>query len=339
MQELLVQLGALGLAAVMVVCQSVRFVPSEVTEFELERRIKSGKKAAELEARLRRDHLLLVALQRFVLLILVIGLVGVLSLTHPVLVACLLALVWLVLVQFVATRPVIASFTEEVVDRYMANLLRFVTVLRPVLHLVASDDGVHACRATFYSREELLHTLEHDHGVLNKGETVMVRQVLTYATTTVKELMVPRVKVVVVEQDDIIGPVLLNALHKSGLSSFPVEAGSLDKIVGFVRLDDVLPIAVKAKTVADVMSHRVFYVNQDLPLEHVLQAFLRTGQYMFIVINESGRTTGVITIETIIIYLLGHMPADGFDQYEDVRAVAMLAVTARQASHQSKHAS
>jgi CBS domain containing-hemolysin-like protein len=79
----------------------------------------------------------------------------------------------------------------------------------------------------------------------------------------------------------------------------------------------------------------VFYVHQDKPLDHVLQAFLRTKHHLFLVVNEFEEVTGVISIEDVLETIIGRKIVDEFDQYEDLRAVAKLAAEERRKTREA----
>jgi CBS domain containing-hemolysin-like protein len=112
-------------------------------------------------------------------------------------------------------------------------------------------------------------------------------------------------------------------LHKSGFSRFPVTGDKKGEIVGTLYLRDL--VAAKAGgPVSGLMSKKVYYVNEEKPLQHVLDAFLKTKHHLFIVVNEFEEIAGIITIEDVIEQVLGKAIVDEFDKFDDMRAVAAL---------------
>ena len=122
-----------------------------------------------------------------------------------------------------------------------------------------------------------------------------------------------------------LGPLVLDDLHRTGHSRFPVIDEDIDHIVGVLYLRDVLTLDGTKKHTAKVetaMSKKVYYIRQDQTLPQALTAFLKTHHHLFIVINEYRETVGIITLEDTVEALLGKRIIDEFDAHDDMRAVA-----------------
>lgn len=335
--EFIAQIVVLLLVVVAAGVKSLRFAPSEVTDYELQRQVAKGRDAAIAEDRLRKERGLLLALQQVVLLLFMVVIIVVLRGAYDFIASIFFALVWLIIIEFLGSQQFLRSFAEELADKYQMQILKVANFLRPVLKFITYKQLFETRQATFYSKEEIINSLDHDHGVLSKEEIILVKQALAYGDKTIKDVMTPRSVICFVEKTDTVGPILLDKLHKSGQSRFPVVVKDLDHVVGMLYMHDLVPLKASAKAVADVMQDKVYYVNQDKTLEHVLQAFLRTRRHLFIVVNEFEETTGVISIEDILEQLIGRKIVDEFDRYQDLRAVAKLAATERQKSNIGKH--
>jgi magnesium and cobalt transporter len=174
-----------------------------------------------------------------------------------------------------------------------------------------------------YSKDELVDVLVRSTGVLSKDETTHLRAGLDFASMRVNNVMTPRSVMESVDADEIIGPVLLDSLHKTGHSRFPVVDGDADHVVGMLYLHDLLENSDKSmKTVREAMQPKVFYIHEDQTLEHALHAFLRTRRHLFVVVNDYRETVGLLSLEDALEALLGKKIVDEFDRFEDLRAVA-----------------
>jgi CBS domain containing-hemolysin-like protein len=333
MIEWLIQLLVLGFVIVLSGIRTLRFLPNELTDFELQRQVKKGVDAAILEQRLRQDRSLLIAAQRFVSLLLVIIIISLLASVYNILLTIVFALLWLVAAELLEARNAVQKQAEVLGHRYLAQLFIGVEKMRKPLSYIASTQVFRQERRTrFYSKDELLTAIREDKTVLTSDEKTLITQSLAYEHTMIKEVMTPRSVVVTIKQNETIGPILLDRLHKSGQSRFPVIEKDFDHVVGMLYMHNLVPLKPKIKKVADAMDKQVFYVHQDKTLEHALEAFLKTKHHLFIVVNDFEETTGVISIEDVLETILGREIVDEFDKYEDLRLVAKLAATKLQRS-------
>lgn len=330
MLEVIIQLVVLVLVLAAAGLKSLRFAPSELTDFELERRLKAGDEQAKMELAFRENRPQLDALRRLAILLLTILIVIVLAFSHNVVLAIVLALVWLFAVELLSSQGWLARQAEKISARFEPQLLQATQGMRPLLQLLADSRVLGGdSMSAFYSREELLEEIERDKDVLGKDEKLLLRQALVYQDVLVRDIMTPRSVLTTVSADDTMGPVLLDRLHKSGHSRFPVIDGDLDHVIGVLYMHNLVPLDPKAKKVEDAMTRKVFYVHQDKQLDHVLQAFLRTKHHLFMVVNEFEEVMGVVSIEDVLETIIGRKIVDEFDQYEDLRAVAKLTADKR----------
>lgn len=149
----------------------------------------------------------------------------------------------------------------------------------------------------------------------------IVEHALSFGDKKISGILTPRRVVKCVAATDTIGPILMDDLHKSGHSRFPVYEGRQDNIVGILFLRD----AVRAKAggaITKTMNSQVCYIHEDQPLTEALHAILRTHQQLFIVVNGFEEYVGIVTIEDIMEAIVGKQIVDEFDEYEDLRAVA-----------------
>ena len=127
-----------------------------------------------------------------------------------------------------------------------------------------------------------------------------------------------------VPMNELLGPLVLDDLHKKGYSRFPVIDGDIDHVVGMLRIQDLLTIDRKAKShrAETVMSKDVYYIRENQTLQHALAAFLKTQHHLFIVVNEFRETVGLLSLEDVIEALLGQKIIDEYDVYGDIRKAA-----------------
>lgn len=179
-----------------------------------------------------------------------------------------------------------------------------------------------------YEKEDIVSLLEQQKNQpdnrIAHGEIDLLSHALTFGDKTVSDALVPKRVVKSVAATDAVGPVLMDELHASGHSRFPVYEVKKDNIVGVLYLHDLVATK-KSGTVSNIMRRKVTYVHEDFTLYQTLQAFIKTKQHLFIVVNSFEEYVGIITIEDVLERVIGKLIVDEFDRYEDLRAVAAAA--------------
>ncbi len=176
-----------------------------------------------------------------------------------------------------------------------------------------------------YLKEELIDLFSHTEsaqGALLRDELSMIRSMLEFGDKKIRDVMTPRRMVSVVSRDDEVGPLLMDELHRSGHSRFPVIAEPKQfTFVGTLYLRDLVG-QKSLKKVKELMSSDVRYVHEEESLAHALQAFLKTHHHLFVVVNSFEEFVGVLSIEDVLEEIIGREIIDEFDQHDDLRAVA-----------------
>jgi CBS domain containing-hemolysin-like protein len=178
-----------------------------------------------------------------------------------------------------------------------------------------------------YEKDDLIELIKSQaHQPDNRIDTEELKiaiGALSFADKIVRDCMTPRRVMKTVRSDEVIGPVLLDELHSSGFSRFPVldAASSREKYAGTLYFRD-LAERHHGGTVRGVMSERISYVNEEQSLLNVLEASIKTHNHLFMVVNNFEEVVGVISLEDVVEQIIGRKIVDEFDEYEDLRATA-----------------
>lgn len=206
---------------------------------------------------------------------------------------------------------------------------KILLILRPIARPLGNMIDARLGRASIlYSKEQLLRIID-DHtkspyGDISTDEALLARHSLQFGEIKISEVMVPRKVVDTVSVEDEVVPLFMDELHKSGHSRFPVyDPKQDDTIVGTLYLRNLVG-EKKSGTVKKLMSSKVFFVHEELDLNHALNGFIKTKHHLFIVVNNFEEFVGIITIEDVLEQLLGRQIVDEFDAYENLREVALL---------------
>lgn len=165
--------------------------------------------------------------------------------------------------------------------------------------------------------------IEESGVVISADEKKLLVNGLGFASKTVEQIMTPRGVVETIAKDELIGPLTLDELHRTGHSRFPVIDGDIDHVVGVLHIKELLTsFDKKSQTAEKAMERKVFYINQDQTLDHALAAFIKTRHHLFVVVNGYRETAGIVSLEDVIEALLGREIVDEFDIHDDLRVVA-----------------
>jgi CBS domain containing-hemolysin-like protein len=238
------------------------------------------------------------------------------------------ALLWVCFAWLPNTR--VTNLSQRTAKTVAPGLSWLLNHLYPVLNKVGVFLRQHSrvtVHSGLYQKDDLIELLERQqHQPDNRMTTYelgIVKSALSFSDKLIRDVMTPKRVVKTVKQEESIGPVLMTELHKSGFSRFPVTGDKPDHIVGTLYMHDLVNAKNSGK-VKDLMKKSVYYVHEEKPLQHALQAFLRTKHHLFIVVNSFEEVVGIITIEDVLEQVLGKQIVDEFDKYDDMRAVAAL---------------
>lgn len=169
-------------------------------------------------------------------------------------------------------------------------------------------------------REQLVNLLRdaQQRDLLDPDALGMIEGVLQVSEMQVRDVMVPRAQMVVVERDaglrDIL-PVATESAH----SRFPVIGDSRDEIAGVLLAKDLLtyfgPEGEKSFNVRNILRPAVF-IPESKRLNILLKEFRASRNHMAIVVDEYGGVAGLVTIEDVLEQIVGEI-VDEHDIEED----------------------
>jgi putative hemolysin len=150
-------------------------------------------------------------------------------------------------------------------------------------------------------------------GAFREKERELVERIFRLGDQRVNSLMVPRTDIVWLTPDAPIERVRL-AIATSSHSHFPVCDGSLDKIIGVVHLKDMIQAGLLTKNVdLKILARKPLFVTESMPALRLLEEFRRSRQHIAFVLDEYGVVSGLITLNDIVVSMLGEVARYGAD--------------------------
>ena len=175
------------------------------------------------------------------------------------------------------------------------------------------------------SREELLAMAEisEDEGSIDQQEGDIIENLIKLDDIPVEDVMTPRSVIFALQKKNTVGDVF--STHSPiAFSRIPVYDNDLDNIIGIVSRytlvtkqgEDQFDVQMK-----DLLKP-IHTVKENVSVSDILDDFVKRRQQIFIVTDNFGTTTGLITLEDAIETLLGVEIVDEHDNVVDMRKLA-----------------
>lgn len=157
----------------------------------------------------------------------------------------------------------------------------------------------------FVSREELkaLLSLEPGEADVTTQEAELIGKIFDLGDTTVREVMVPLVEVVMLPED---APPeeAIRAIQQRGFSRIPIYRERETNVVGVVAAMDLLSRGAEVSRLGD-LARQPYFVPETKRIDDLLREMQRHRIHMAIVVDEYGGSTGIVTLEDIVEEIVG----------------------------------
>ena len=163
-----------------------------------------------------------------------------------------------------------------------------------------------------FSVDQLSQALELTH----QSETTVEEQkilegIVTFGSTEVKQVMIPRIDVFAINIEDDFTVVLPNIVEK-GYSRIPVYRDNIDQIEGVLFIKDLIPYIDETVFTWQSLIRKPFFVPENKKLDNLLKDFQGMKNHLAVVVDEYGGTCGIITLEDVLEEIVGDI-SDEFD--------------------------
>jgi len=159
------------------------------------------------------------------------------------------------------------------------------------------------------SRDEIHDLLQEDESVFEPEEKEMLSGVLDVAETQVREVMIPRSQMVVIEKDQALAE-MLDVIIGSGHSRFPVIGEDRDEVLGVLLAKDLLKFfgdSSEAELQIEKYLRPASVIPESKRLNALLKEFRDSHNHMAIVVDEYGGVSGLLTIEDVLEEIVGEI--------------------------------
>jgi magnesium and cobalt transporter len=160
-----------------------------------------------------------------------------------------------------------------------------------------------------WSREEIQDLIQQTEIDLDAEEKSMLTGVLEVSETQVREVMIPRSQMVVIDIEQDFDEILA-VIIQSGHSRFPVIGEDRDEVLGVLLAKDLLRY-FHSEDAKDVPLRKLLRPASVIPeskrLNALLKEFRASHNHMAIVVDEYGGVAGLLTIEDVLEEIVGEI--------------------------------
>ncbi len=191
--------------------------------------------------------------------------------------------------------------------------------------------GIFSGKASEGSLKEALEEVIEEHleegeGSISSEERDMLRNMLLMGELTVSDVMIPRTEIVAVEHEITLTElkaVLLEQRH----TRMPVYHSTLDRLLGFIHLKDLVPaLAGDEAFDIDKVMRDILFVSPSMKVIDLLVQMRLSGHHMAIVVDEYGGTDGLVTMEDLCEEIVGEIQDEHDDEVveQELKRISLL---------------
>lgn len=176
------------------------------------------------------------------------------------------------------------------------------------------------------TREEMIVTAEMGalEGAIRRKESTIIRNLLMLDAIKVADIMTPRSVMCAFEDDNSVGQIM-EKFKPIRFSRIPVFKDDLDHVLGMVHRYKVLE--AYSQDLDDLAISKLMTplhsIPENISVGAALDQFIKRKEHIFLVVDEYGSTTGLVSLEDAIETLLGVEIVDEFDSVADMRQYAL----------------
>jgi putative hemolysin len=206
-------------------------------------------------------------------------------------------------------------------------LVALSSLVRPLVWLFTKSSNlvlrVFGDQTTFtesrLSKEELQQLVDEakETGSIHPGAGEIASRAIEFASLSAADVMVPRARVVGI-RIDATQEELQRILLEHGFSRFPVYRQTLDDVLGYVMVKDLLALAWEGRLIVlQDLLRPAYFVVESMPAPDLLQQLRERRTHLAMVVDERGGTGGVVTIEDLLEELVGEIVSEHSEEPAD----------------------
>lgn len=208
------------------------------------------------------------------------------------------------------------QYADRISLRLAKPMLFIARMTAPIVLVLTSSSktvqrliGLKGEQDAFITREEVQHMVSegHESGVFSETEHEYIRNVFEFTHTCVREVMVPRTRMVALDQQ-MPREELIKTILEAQYSRYPVYRGDIEEIIGVLHDKDIMGALVKGEELQlEQIIRPPVFVPEGKKVNELLKEMQRNRNHMALVVDEYGGISGLVTTEDLLEELVGEI--------------------------------
>lgn len=157
--------------------------------------------------------------------------------------------------------------------------------------------------------------VSHEDGVIEEEEKEMIYNVFDFGDSLAKDIMIPRIDMVSVE-DTATHKEVMELFRENMYTRLPVYHDSTDNIIGIINIKDFLFVKDPEKFAIKDIMRDAYYTYEYKKTSDLMMEMRKSSSNIALVLNEYGSTEGMITLEDLLEEIVGEI-RDEYDEDEE----------------------
>lgn len=157
--------------------------------------------------------------------------------------------------------------------------------------------------------------VSHEDGVIEEEEREMIYNVFDFGDSLAKDIMIPRIDMVSVE-DTATYKEVMELFRENMYTRLPVYHDSTDNIIGIINVKDFLFVKDTEKFAIKDILRDAYYTYEYKKTSDLMMEMRKSSSNIALVLNEYGSTEGMITLEDLLEEIVGEI-RDEYDEDEE----------------------
>jgi CBS domain containing-hemolysin-like protein len=224
-------------------------------------------------------------------------------------------------------RAIGSNYTCRLVPGVVRLLMVNIFLLKPIIWLCRTLSGLLPKRTEETCSTEHAQTiaaLSRESGDLEEHEEKIINNIINLKSKMVRQVMTPRTVIFSLKENMLVDHAITKLTELSVHSRIPVYNRNPNNITGFIMRKDILQAAAVGKNTLTLAKFRrvAHFVPETARLNRILVDFFDRRQHLFIVVDEYGTMTGIISLEDVLEEIVGREIVDESDKAKDMRELA-----------------